>query len=455
MPSVAIAVVHHGRIIWEHAVGFSGVEAKRAATVRTPYYLASVSKTMTATAVMGLVAQGKVNLDRPVNTYLKSSKLTSPRWDVSKATVRRVLNHTAGLSTYNRDCVADDQACETATAAAIRRYGVVVWSPGERFDYSNLGYGILGQAVEDASNVPFGAALKSIVFAPLAMSNCSLGPVPDVKKEKAARYTSSPLQRSPLKISTTPGGSAVYCSVHDLAMFAMFHLKDHLPSQKKIMSDDAIDAMKAASPGSDEQQHYGLGWHIQDDLHGFRGVLAQGGTIDASAYLQLIPSEDLAVAMLANTGTADGNKIVDEALAAVLPRYRQELSRVGEAGESSPKSTEKTDPPEVTSAMVGTWAGFVQTYKGKVPLTVNIQTNGAIVAKLGSQAEVRVPHARFDGKAIGWKMPGSLGVEGEPFELDLLLYRDEQSLTGTAETRPAPTNRTGFRTYFWVQMEPH
>lgn len=151
MPSVAIAVTHHGQIIWEYAAGMGDVEGKRIATVRTPYYLASVSKTITATALMELVAQGRIELDRPVNAYLPSAKLRSPMWDVSKATVRRVLNHTAGLSTYDRDCVVDDRTCERSTSAAVRRYGVIVWPPGERFDYSNLGYGILGEVVAHTS----------------------------------------------------------------------------------------------------------------------------------------------------------------------------------------------------------------------------------------------------------------------------------------------------------------
>jgi hypothetical protein len=88
-----------------------------------------------------------------------------------------------------------------------------------------------------------------------------------------------------------------------------------------------------------------------------------------------------------------------------------------------------------------------------VPLTVNVDKNGAIVAKLSSQPEVQVQRVRFGEKSIRWTMSGSLGVEGEPFELDFLLDPGGQALTGTVETRPLPTNRTGFRTYYWVQLD--
>jgi hypothetical protein len=79
-----------------------------------------------------------------VNRYLRTAKVSTPMWDVANATVRRVGNHTAGLATYDRDCLADDSECEESAAAAIRRYGVIVWPPGAHFDYSNLDYGILG-----------------------------------------------------------------------------------------------------------------------------------------------------------------------------------------------------------------------------------------------------------------------------------------------------------------------
>ena len=94
VPSIAIAVAWHGKVIWEHAEGMSDKEGKIRATVHTPYSLASISKTITATALMKLVERKKVDLDQPVNRYLRTAKLSSPMWDVSQATVRRVANHT-------------------------------------------------------------------------------------------------------------------------------------------------------------------------------------------------------------------------------------------------------------------------------------------------------------------------------------------------------------------------
>src|SRR5215471_10348424 len=77
-PSIAIAVARRGKIVWEHAFGKSDIERQQIATVNTPYFIASISKTITMTALMALAANKKVDLDRPVNTYLRSAQITSP-----------------------------------------------------------------------------------------------------------------------------------------------------------------------------------------------------------------------------------------------------------------------------------------------------------------------------------------------------------------------------------------
>jgi len=449
VPSIAIAVARHGRVIWEHAEGISDREGKIKATVHTPYYLASVSKTITATALMALVERKKVDLNQPVNRYLRTAKLSSPLWDVSQATVWRVANHTAGLATYDRGCREDDSKCDPSPTSAIRRYGVVVWPPGKYFDYSNLDYGILGEAVAQVSGVDLGRSLRRLVFEPLGMTDCSLGPRADRKNPPAARYDQAPpFVRRPPGLSTTPGASALYCSVHDLATFGMFHLKDHLSSQKQLLSDRTIELMQANSLDPKEQSQYGLGWWVQPDLHGFRGVQAQGGTSDATAYVQLIPSEDIAVAMLWNAGTPDGAELIDQVLSAILPQYRENLGHPKQADSQRRALVE----PKTPTGMIGAWIGFVQTDLGRVPLTVTIDGSGGLVAKLGSEPEVQA-HPTLFGGALRWNMPGFLGVEGDPLDLAMRLYLYDNVLAGAARTSPSPSGRQGPLVYYWVQAE--
>ena len=432
VPSIAIAVARHGKIIWQEAVGLANRTGNVPATIHTPYYLASVSKTITATALMMLVEDGKIDLDKPVNNYLGDAKLSSQMWNPSDATILRMATHTAGLTTYDRSCDMDNPNCDTDTNDLIRHYGVIVWQPGDHFDYSNADYGILGQVVAHTSREDFGTFLHEQVFMPLRMQDCFLDSDLQRMRTAAGSYDQShPNQQMPRGRSTTPGASSMYCSVHDLALFGMFHLKDQLRGQ--ILSNHAIDEMQKSLVATGDGGQYGFGWWIQEDLNGYRGVLAQGGTTAATAYLQLIPSEDIAAAMLWNSGTADGGKVIDEILAAMLPRYREALAH---------SSTSSVGPSPVAvkpiASMIGTWSGSIHTYKEDIPLVLSIDPSGSGSVKLGSDPAVHIAHFRFDRNMVKCEIPGppGLGDTGpDPYGIDIKLYLHGAFLMGAARTQ--------------------
>jgi CubicO group peptidase (beta-lactamase class C family) len=143
-------------------LGWADREQRIAATEHTMYYTASVAKTFTTTALMMLHERKRLDLDRPVNDYRGSAKLSSPGWDPAGATIRRVATHTAGLTTFN-------PTTRLSMADQIRRFGVLFWPPGERFDYSNLGPIILEDVVERVSGLTYGDFLREQVFWPLGM----------------------------------------------------------------------------------------------------------------------------------------------------------------------------------------------------------------------------------------------------------------------------------------------
>jgi CubicO group peptidase (beta-lactamase class C family) len=116
------------------------------ATPDTIYALASLTKPYTSTGVMELVEQHKIDLDRPINEYLGSAPLTAIVGDASGATVRRVLCHTSGLPIHSVNLLGNGDQIPSM-ADTIRRYGALVNSPGEYFEYSNLGFGVLGYAL--------------------------------------------------------------------------------------------------------------------------------------------------------------------------------------------------------------------------------------------------------------------------------------------------------------------
>lgn len=213
MPSASIGVYSKGKVIWEYSFGFADKENRILSTVKTPYYLASVTKSLISTATMLLVERDKIKLTDPVNNYLRSAKVTSPWWDVREVTLERIMTHTSGITTFDRCCFEDEPKCEFSFEQTISRYGIVVWPPGDHYDYSNLNYGIMGQVIKEASQKELGAFLKEEIFEPLGMTTTYLGFHENENIRPAIGYTSGGKQS---KLVAALEARGAYGSVHDL-----------------------------------------------------------------------------------------------------------------------------------------------------------------------------------------------------------------------------------------------
>jgi len=450
IPSFSVAVARHGEILWEEGFGWADRENRIPATEHTPYYLASVSKTITATAVMVLQERKQLDLDHPVNRYLDPDGLSSPRWDISGATVRRVATHTAGLTTFRRNSYPGQVEPYVSPGETIRRYGIAFWPPGERFDYSNLGYAILGEVVARASQRNYEDFLRTEIFLPLGMTRASLGPGVGWEKYAAKRYSSDHGLRPRIE-SATPGASAIYCSAHDLANFGLFHLKAHLPTHKVILSDASIEAMQTSTVSTGDGL-YGLGWWVGEDFHGYRSVLAQGGTDDSSTWLRLVPSEGIAVVGLANTGTSLPPAVIQDVLSKLLPAFREKGTPAGEEQGAS-KSDSGLPSPE----LAGQWTGEIATYRGKVPLLFSFTPSGDVHARLGTQLTTLLNEAYYEKQRLRGKMAGDLGIPDETgaasYDLDFELFLRDGVLSGAVTTDSHASPLPGPALPFWVELK--
>jgi CubicO group peptidase (beta-lactamase class C family) len=446
-PSLAVAVARGNEFLWEEGFGSIDGPGGTAATPETLYYSASVTKAITATALMILHERRQLDLDRPANLYLKTAKLRSPHWNPDEATVRHVGTHTAGLTSF-------DGGEGLSAADIIRRHGILFWRPGDHFDYSNLGFGILGQIIGDVSGRSFQTFVHDEVLRPLAMEHSWAGAMPTSRRLVAPRYSS--LLRAfspPLSEPALPGASVLYSSAHELALFGMFHLKAQHPAQKNVLSHAGIDGLQepAVAAGSVRQS---LAWSINDNQHGYRTLLAQGGTYDSQAWLLLVPSERIVIVALANAGNAPANGLIDQILSLLLPTYRDNLAKAAppvSTAAPSAATTVRPAPPE----LAGTWSGEIQTHDGNRPLVFTISSEEEVEARLGSQAAVKLTNTRARDNRVTGRMPGDLAVDdtgGAPYELRFNLYRHENALIGSAVTYAVP-GRDGPRLPFWVELK--
>jgi CubicO group peptidase (beta-lactamase class C family) len=441
IPGFAVGVAREGEVLWEEAFGWADRDRRIPADAHTMFSLASISKPITATGLMKLVEQGKIDLDQPVNEYLsKDGQLKIWIGDPDDVSVRRVANHTSGLPLHYH-FFSEEGPSKPPMEESIRRYGNVVCLPGERYRYSNIGYGILDHLIERVSGISYAEFMRREVFLPLGMTRASVNIGPGLEAFRAQRYTDAGLAL-PFYDFDHPGASAVFCSVHDLLRFGMFHLKQRLPDQNAILSDESIDAMQV--PTADQGKgnpngstprptsKYGVGWVIDDDELGLR-ISHRGGMGGVSTKLLMLPREGIVIVTLANFFHPLAYTIYADILSALIPGFGNKFAEI-KASLESPGTDESDDTFEPVPELLGDWAGTVHTWQGEHPLQISFKPSGDIHARLGDQMWTLINDAQFEEARLTGKMLGDIGTEDTArchhhLHLDLMLR--EGVLNGT------------------------
>jgi len=430
VPSVSVAVARGNRILWEESFGWADREKHIPATPDTMYTLGSLAKPMTATALVLLRQRGLLSLDRPVNDYLGGSKIVARVGEASDATVRRVAQHVAGLPGYYETFYPDEPDKPPPMDEVIRRYGNLVFPPGERFHYSNLDYGILGYVISRVSGKSYPDFMRAQVFRPLGMNHSCVIDCSGLEKFRATRYF---LDGARLPNYTTPHPAAadIYASVHDLIRFGMFHLKSNLPDQKSLLPDEAIDEMQRSTVPMGGGNSYGIGWVVGRDAKGRRRVSHGGAAAGVDTQLTLVPEKQLAVAVLINTNI-DGH-ISGEIADAVLNLLLGDTLSAPPAAPASVQAA-PAEKSRLPGNLLGTWKGLVHTYKGDLPISLSFEESGQVQAKLGDQPKVSVSNARLEnGTFTGRMMTGDIGTHDanrRPYYLDWNIVLRGEVLNG-------------------------
>ncbi|HZG69100.1 MAG TPA: serine hydrolase domain-containing protein [Herpetosiphonaceae bacterium] len=460
LPSLAVGVARGGTIVWEEGFGWADRERRVEATPHTLYSLASISKPITATGLMVLVERELIDLDHPIDEYLGDAKLNARTGKAAEATVRRVANHTAGLPLHYQFFYADEPYHRPPMDETIRRYANLVTPPGERWMYSNLGYGLLDYVIERLGRRSYAEWMRREVFLPLGMLHASVGIGPGLEAFAAQRYGADGVAY-PHYDFDHPGGSAVYSSVHDLLRFALFHLKEHLPDQRAIVPDAAIDAMQVPTGRRGDTRGYGIGWAVDEDERGYRTIGHHGGMGGVNTTLVMVPSERIAVVALANAAGDLPHRVAADILGLLLPRYAERLAEEQKQGkeENAKKEQATFKPPR---KLQGEWRGSVHTYAGDVPLVLRFKKDGDVHARLGKQLTALVNDPTFEDERIGGVMIGALPTEDvnrRRLDLRLDLRLRGRTIDGALvahtdndEEGGAPGQRVGNGLSHWTEL---
>jgi hypothetical protein len=372
--------------------------------------------------------------------------------------VRRVLNHTAGLPLHYQFFYADEPWQRPAMDETIRRYANLVSAPGERFQYSNLGYGVLDYVIERVSGRAYADFMRTELFGPLGMTRSAVG-VPAPLADYAATRYGHDLLPYPFYDFDHPGASAIFSSANDLARFGALHAGARLPDQPALLSDHLLAEM---------QQHtgdgYALGWGIAANYGGLRRVSHDGGMGGVSTQLWLIPAERIAVVALTNSttnisGPKLGAEAAEDLLAVLAPSYAEQLAALRSARPSAPLPPPYTPTPP----LLGCWKGTAYTYVGERPLQLDFQADGDIHARLGVQLKTLVNDATWDDGWLTGCFQGDIATPDasrRQHQLHLDLRLREGKLNGalmaiSTQDREggAPDVRVGNALAHWVEVE--
>ncbi|GAA4490950.1 serine hydrolase domain-containing protein [Actinoallomurus oryzae] len=287
----------------------TGVEA----TADSVFQIGSVTKLWTSTLVMQLADEGKIDLDRPVRTYLTEFRVADDEAS-AQITVRQLLNHTAGFEgdIFTDTGVGDD--CLEKYVATL--YEVPqLFPPGEQFSYNNAGYCVLGRLVEVLRGQPYDACLREHLIAPLGLTHTATSPyeaimfraaMGHIEMEPGAGYVPAPMWA--MARSNAPAGSMFAMRPRDLVAFARMHLEDGRAADgtrvlasgtAAWMHDRQVDLPELGLMGTS----WGLGFERFDTPAGTI-IGHDGNTIGQAAFLRMVPEAGVAVALLTNGGDA-------------------------------------------------------------------------------------------------------------------------------------------------------
>lgn len=445
-PSLTVAVARNGRVIWEEGFGWADREHHLPANEHTIYALSSISKMFTATGLMTLVRAGKIDLDSPANDYLGDAKLIALAGDAQQATIRRLADHTSGLPPYYQLFYADEPYQPPPIDQTIRRYGILVRPPGEEVDYSNLGYGILGDIIARVSGQPYREFMRRQVFAKLGLDETSVGIFPGSDKSVAVAYGSDgkPLPRF---IADPDAAMGIYSSAHDLIRFGMFLLDTPVDGQKRILRREQIAEMQKPSAKTGNDAGWGIGCGIVDLPSGYRVVSHNGILSGVSTTLRLIPSEKIAVVVLSNYNSGLPNAVADQILRALLPKFD---------GQTAVLDTFRFSTGDPMRPLYGDWAGKIHTYNGDLQFTLRFLPSGDIRAQIGHHLLTLLNLASWSDGQLRGEMYGELGTEDAgrwQYTISLNLKLRGNVLNGEVTALSIPGPRSGCALSYWVELK--
>ena len=300
--SGALLAVRNGKVFASRTWGHANREEKTPVTVDTRFRLGSMNKMFTAVATMQLVDKGKVELDKPIGTYLKSYPNESV---ANKVTVRHLLTHTGGTGDIFGPEFNKNRLQLRSISDYVNLYGKrdLQFEPSSRWQYSNYGFLLLGAIIESVSGQSYYDYVRDNIFKPADMTRTASEPEDQMVEGRAIGYMNREGQwvrntdTLPYRGTSAGGG---YSTVGDLRRFA-----EALLSGKLIKKETLAEATK------DQRQGYGFGFGVRSDNGQPRAFGHGGGAPGMNGELKVFPENGWIVVVLANMDPPSASRLAN------------------------------------------------------------------------------------------------------------------------------------------------
>jgi D-alanyl-D-alanine carboxypeptidase len=315
--SGAVLIAHKGKIVLDRAWGMADETNDIRNTVDTQFCIGSMNKMFTAVAILQLVGQGKLALDKPIATYWPDY----PNHDlISRVTIRELLNHTGGTGDiFTPEYEAHRQ--ETRTLADyVKLFGnrSVAFEPGSRMEYSNYGFILLGRIIELVSGEPYQNYVQKHIYQPAGMMHTDSRPEAEHVHPRAIGYTRGKNGLVPntdgMPWSGTSAGGG-YSTIRDLFLFA-----EALQSGKLL----SPELLRVATQSGPKRPDYGMGFYVLPD----GGYGHGGGAPGINGELHILPHDGYVLVALANRDPRMASNMV-AFITSILPIHDFDLSNHG------------------------------------------------------------------------------------------------------------------------------
>lgn len=306
---MSIAVLKDQDIVYSKGFGFADKEKKIMADPYTIYRAGSISKLFTATAIMQLNEAKTIDIDAPLANILPNFFIRNRFGDVLPITPRMILTHHAGLPTDYIEGMWSRDVERFSTVIEKLHGEYTAFPPNTFYSYSNIGFTLLGTAIEQVTKTSYEQIMYDSLLRPLEMELSSFDSKLLLSKNVSKAYDSEGNIVEEPRLRDIPAGG-LNTNVIDLLKFAKIWLNNGKLGNKNILSMDTVNEMfrpQNTHIDLDGETRVGLGWHFlpKKIYEGKEPIFFHdGSTINYNAILIVSPAHNVAIAMMGNTSNA-------------------------------------------------------------------------------------------------------------------------------------------------------